>query len=585
MANVFKDTKYSLISLVENIDIGSIGLPELQRPFVWEDKKVRDLFDSMYRGYPVGYLLFWSNRLQAKDRQIGTNKKQRHPDLLIVDGQQRLTSLYSVMKSEPVIRENYKTELIEITFKPSEGKFDVADAALKKSPEYIPNISILWHPDTDLFQFVDSFIHRLREVREVDREEERRIKDAISRVRQLDNYPFTALELFPDIDEESVANVFVRINSTGKSLSQADFILTLMSVFWDEGRIDLETFCRVAQLPGTGEASPYNFHLRPSPDQLLRVSIGLGFRRARLQHVYSILRGKDLETEEYSVARRDEQFDILKKAQSTMLDLQNWHEFLKVLSSAGYLNAEMISSVNAALYSYVFYLIGRQHYKVDHRTLRDVIARWYFMSTLTGRYTGSFEAKMEQDLAMLRGMNSEKAFTDLLNKIIADNLTSDYWSITLPNALATSSPKSPALFAYYAALNILNADVLFSKLKVSELLKAEIQAKKKAVERHHLFPRAYLERIGVTDRAKINQIANFALVEWPDNIDISDAPPNEYFPRLRKKFTAGEIETMFYFHALTEGWENLEYERFLEKRRLMMATVIKDAFLKLSEQT
>ncbi len=582
MATLFKEVSYNLNTLIQNVHMGIIGLPEIQRPFVWEDTKVRDLFDSMYRGYPVGHLLFWSNKMQGDDKRIGAGEKQKHPDLLIVDGQQRLTSLYAVIKGIPVLRENYKTESIEIAFKPSEQLFEVADAAIRRSPEYIHNISVLWHQDTNLFQFVNDFLHRLRDGREVGQDEERKIQESINRLKQLESYPFTALELSPDINEESVADVFVRINSAGKSLSQADFILTLMSVFWDEGRADLEAFCRQAREPGGGEASAFNYHLQPFPDQLMRVSIGLGFHRGRLQHVYNILRGKDLDTGEFSVERRDRQFAILKQAQSHMLDLQNWHEFLKALLYAGFLHADMISSQNTVLYSYVLYLIGRQDFAVEHGALRVAIARWFFMTALTSRYTGSFETKVEQDLGLFAGAKSGKEYLSQLNRIISDSLTSDYWSITLPNELATSSPKSPALFAYYAALNILNADVLFSKLKVSDLFKADIHAKKSALERHHIFPKAYLQRSGITDNKKINQIANFALVEWPDNIDISDDPPSKYFPPLRARYNDAELGSLYHLHALPDGWENLEYEKFLEQRRLLMARVIREAFEKLS---
>jgi len=115
---LFKEISYSLSLIIEDIDMGEIGLPELQRPFVWPNTKVRDLFDSMYKGYPVGYLLFWANGIGGGHRQIGVNSKQKYPRLLIVDGQQRLTSLYAVLKEVPVLRENYKHEKISIAFRP-----------------------------------------------------------------------------------------------------------------------------------------------------------------------------------------------------------------------------------------------------------------------------------------------------------------------------------------------------------------------------------------------------------------------------------------------------------------------------------
>ncbi|MDQ6375670.1 DUF262 domain-containing protein, partial [Campylobacter jejuni] len=84
-----------------------IGLPDIQRPFVWSNAKVRDLFDSMYKGFPVGNLLFWGNDTAEENRQIGVYEKQKVPRLLIVDGQQRLTSLYAVLKAQPIVRSDY----------------------------------------------------------------------------------------------------------------------------------------------------------------------------------------------------------------------------------------------------------------------------------------------------------------------------------------------------------------------------------------------------------------------------------------------------------------------------------------------
>ncbi len=252
----------------------------------------------MYQGFPVGYLLFWANGVGDGHRQIGTDTKQKVPRLLIVDGQQRLTSLYAVMRGVPVVRDDYRQEQISIAFSPLTEKFEVTDAAIRKNPEFISDISNIWSSDTDMFELADEYLARLRAARDVSTEETKAIRKAINSLDNLQTYPFTALELSSAASEEQVADVFVRINSKGTTLNQADFILTLMSVFWDEGRADLERFCRQTRQPSTATASPFNYFIQPDPDQLLRVEVGLGFRRARLQHVYSILRGKDMETEQ-----------------------------------------------------------------------------------------------------------------------------------------------------------------------------------------------------------------------------------------------------------------------------------------------
>ncbi|GJL77147.1 MAG: hypothetical protein NPINA01_01360 [Nitrospinaceae bacterium] len=578
---LFKQVNYNLGNLIEYIALGEIGLPDLQRPFVWKNAKVRDLFDSIYHGFPVGYFLFWQNALADGIKPIGTDQKQKVSKLLIVDGQQRLTGLYAVIKGVPVVRENYKKEVIEIAFNPLLEKFEVADAAIRKDRSYISSISKIWGDNTNIFALVRQYLENLKASREIEAEEEERIQKSFSKLINILSFPFTALELSGNTNEEQAQEVFVRINSKGKPLNQADFILTLMSVFWDEGRKQLEKFCQETRMPSTGHASPFNYFIEPDPNQLLRVAVGLGFKRARLKYVYSILRGKDLQTETFSEEIRIQQFEVLKKAQEQVLNLQYWHDFMKVLIQAGYRNGRMISSENNLLFCYTLYLKGRIEYKVEEFDLRQVLARWFFMSSMTGRYTSSPESTMESDLARFRDVKTPEEFLETLKQICDETLTRDFWEITLPNELATSSPLSPSLFAYFASLNLLEAKVLFSNLKVSELCDPTIKGKKSSLERHHLFPKAYLKSLGISDTRDINQIANYALVEWGDNVNISDQIPAQYFPNLKERFSLKKLERMCYWHALPDDWENLEYRQFLIQRRELMAKVISDGYHKL----
>lgn len=575
---VFTKVDYDLGALVKYIGLGEIGLPDIQRPFVWKNAKVRDLFDSMYRGYPIGYLLFWQNAFSPDTRAIGTDNKQKPPRLVIVDGQQRLTSLYAVIKNVAVLRSNFESENIQIAFNPLDERFEVADAAIRRDKAFIADISVLWSSETNIVRIIGEHITGLKEGRELSEVEELAIQEAILKLQGLLNYPFTALELDADIDEEAVSEVFVRINSKGTPLNQADFILTLMSVFWDEGRAALEKFCRESRKPSKGEASPFNHFIEPSPDQLLRVAVGVAFKRARLKYVYSILRGKDLETEKFSAERRIEQFDLLKNAQERTLNLQYWHDFMNCIRMAGFISGKMISSKNNLIFSYILYLIGRTEYKVPEFELRKAILRWFFMSSVTGRFTGSPESAMEFDLARLRDIDSADGFVKMLNTVCDVTLTTDFWGVTLPNDLATSSPSSPSLFAYHAALVLLDARALFSKIRISELLDPAMQANRSAVERHHLFPKGHLGTLGITGTRDTNQIANYALVEWGDNTQISDQAPIEYLPKMKERHSQNELERMYWYHALPNNWEHLDYREFLEKRRELIAEVISKGY-------
>lgn len=580
----FAQVTYPLETLVNNISMGQIGLPDIQRPFVWPNTKIRDLFDSMYRGYPVGYLLFWANALASGHRTIGSDSKQLSPGLVIVDGQQRLTSLYAVIRGVSVVRSNYKSERIRIAFNPIEEKFEVTSAAIERDRSFIPDISELWRNETDLFQVVGDFIAGLRSIRDVPNEEVRRIQAAIVKLQGLLGFPFTALQLSADTSEEAVAEVFVRINSQGKTLNQADFILTLMSVFWDEGRTELEGFCRQARVPTSGGPSPYNHFIEPSPDQMLRVGVGLAFKRARLEHVYSILRGKDLETGKFSEDRRGEQFGLLQDAQSKVLNLQYWHDFMHCLRSAGYRARRMISSQTALMYTYTLYLIGRTELGMAEHHLRHIIAQWFFMSAVTGRYTGSPESRMESDLAMLRDVRTPEEFTARLRQTCNVTLTTDFWEVTLPNELATSSARSPSLFAFEAALVLLGAPVLFSSFSVAEMLDPASQSGHRSIERHHLFPRSHLAKIGITGTRDVNQIANYAYVEWTDNATISDQPPVDYLPSLRERFSQADLARMYKYHALPGGWEGMDYKDFLARRRELIAQIVREGYQQLAAE-
>ena len=574
----FKEVHYTLTALVDQIDMGMIGLPDIQRPFVWKNAKVRDLFDSMYHGYPIGYLLFWQNAYTDDSRPIGAGKKAKTPNLLIVDGQQRLTSLYAVIKGLPVVRENFQSEKIEIAFNPLLEKFEVADAAIKKDKAFLPDISVLWADSADLFDLVDDYLEAVQDTRELSPDEVKAIKKGIQRVSSLTAFPFTALELSSTIDEEQVADIFVRINSKGTPLNQADFILTLMSVFRDQERAKLETFCREARKPSKGEPSPFNHYIEPDPDQLLRAAVCVGFRRGRLKTVYSILRGKDLETEEFSTERREQQFSVLEGAQARVLNLTYWHGFFRAVQAAGFRGGRFISSKNSLLYTYALYLLGRTEYEVTEHELRRVIARWFFMSCLTGRYTNSPESAIESDLAKLRNLTTAGEFVEVLDRTCDATLTNDYWAITLPNGLATSSAFGPSLFAYYAALVLLDAFALYSSQKIIDLFDPSVHGTKSPAERHHLFPKAYLERLGIRETRDVNQIANYAVAEWTDNSLISDRPPSEYAPEMAARLSGDDLRRMYYWHALPDGWEQMKYQDFLTRRRELIAQVTRAGY-------
>ncbi|MGO9351304.1 MAG: DUF262 domain-containing protein [Mycobacterium sp.] len=280
MAALYKDTGYTLNHLVLDIGAGRIALPDIQRPFVWSSAKARDLFDSMYRGYPIGTIMFWETGVETGTRKIG-DSEDRSPQLLIVDGQQRLTSLYAVLTGQQVLTKTFDKKHIRIGFRPSDETFEVTDAAIEKDPEFIPDITALWTDGRK--KTVRQFLKRLGEMREggLSEADEDLLEDRLDKVHDLEAFRFQVIELASTADEEQVAEIFVRINSEGVKLNQADFILTLMSVHWEKGRRALEAFSRAAVDASMTGPSPRNPYIDPSPDQMLRAGVALAFRRAR----------------------------------------------------------------------------------------------------------------------------------------------------------------------------------------------------------------------------------------------------------------------------------------------------------------
>src|SRR4051794_28718301 len=295
---LFKSLSYELSQLLGDIDLGKLALPELQRPFVWQRSDVRDLLDSMYRGFPVGYLMLW-NAAEVDSRVIGPSGKQHTPTEFIIDGQQRLTSLYAVMKGKEVTFKDFSRGRIRIAFRARDGRFDVTDPTFERDPEYLGDISALWTGED--WEVINAFLDRLRDSRPdaLSNGGEKQLREALGRLNSLADYPFLAVQIGHTVDEESVAEIFLRVNSGGTSLTQADFILTLLSVFREEDRRRLERFAEAAtHIPKPGEASPHNHLVVPGADQLLRVAVLVGFQRGRLQSALALLRGANVDDEE-----------------------------------------------------------------------------------------------------------------------------------------------------------------------------------------------------------------------------------------------------------------------------------------------
>ncbi len=587
MPEIFSITTLTVNQLIEKIDTGELGLPELQRPFIWKDSKVRDLFDSMMRGYPIGYLMLWECPTLDKKKSIGVDQHSYDsPKEVIIDGQQRLTSLYAVMKGKKVINSKFDEKAIVISYCPLQDKFEVGYSATKKDPEWIYNISDLFTTN-NTFKYIGDFIQHLHDYRiskgeNLTDEEQGVIAERINAVVNLKSHTLPVFDIKSNAEEEDVSEIFVRVNSGGVSLKQNDFILTLLSLYWDEGRREIEEFSKESTYPAKGKTTSYNQITTVSAQDIIRVVMAYAFDRARLKYGYKLLRGADFDRRgAVDDELRVQRFDTLKAKLPDVLDVHSWHEFLKAIMNAGYLSGDLILSGNAIFYSYAFYLIAKHRFNASYNENMHLTSLWFFYASLISLYTGSFESTVESHLNSIKELTTLEEYKGFILSKVNERLTNDYFDITLlgSEGLAVSGRGNNAWNAYVASLNITDAKILFSKsnLLVSKLFEPGTDGNRKSLEKHHLFPKAYLKSKGYPD-SKINQMANYAFIDWKDNMDILDDAPSVYYPVVCEGKSEKEIRRMEEENALPNGWETMSYEDFLEARRKLMAAKIKSAF-------
>ncbi|MDO4271658.1 MAG: DUF262 domain-containing protein [Candidatus Saccharibacteria bacterium] len=589
---IFRNVQTEVGELTHSVVKGRIGLPDLQRPFVWQDRKVRELFDSMMKGYPIGYIMLWETPKNYEEHMssIGTNKKASpEPSQLVIDGQQRLTALTAAMWGIKIKDAKFRERELKISFNPINGKFEVWSQAYERSPEWIPKISSLFlaKEDNSIGKLRRVYINNVNESRfkkglpELTDEEIDTIENNISSLLNLTRYSLPAIEINYDASEEDVADIFVRVNSGGQKLNEHNFIQTLVSVYDNETSDKINNFCNQSITPQDGTA--YNNLIKLKPSHLIRMTVGIGFRRARLHYAYMLLRGKDLATGEYSSERRNNNLLVFKDSLSKVTDINNWHKFLSIASETGYISKELITSDNALVYCYVLYLIGKYDYKVPSVKLRQIIRNWLFMSTITQLYTsGTIESEAEKQLNDLRKVSNSQEFVDYLAKAIETRFTDDYFNVTLPDELNKSGAQSPSWNGFVASQIVLGAPLLFSTTPIANFFTIGSNGKKKSIDKHHIFPKKYLEKIGISNDNDRNQIANFTFLDYDRNISISDKAPSEYIAEYKLRYSSTDFSKMCQQHALPDNFEMMEYYDFLDKRRRLMAMTVKQAYEKLS---
>lgn len=573
-------------NLVGDVIEGRVGLPDLQRPFVWKDSDVRDLLDSMLRGYPIGYCILWEapDDQEEKKSSIGLNDKNYSaPKELVIDGQQRLTALVSSMYGVLVKDQSFSNRSISIAYDPIAREFHTWDAAIAKDARYIPDLSEAFRAKREnrIADFRFAYIDRLNEAYakrgepELSKSDVASVENGINELLNLETtYVIPILSISSKADEEQMSQIFIRVNSGGTKLNEDDFIMTLLSVYEPETRQRIEDWCADSHKPGAGTS--YNPLLVVKPSHVIRTTVGLGFGRGRLRYARLILNGRDLKTRETSAEKRAENFATFNAALDKVLNLNDWHAFINALGEAGYVDKGMVSSENTIPISYAITLIAKHRFGITGVELQRIAKRWFSMAILTQMYTGNFESVFEQQMNSIEELADADAFHAWVNAEIAARLTDDFFEVTLPNELDKNRASGPVWNGFLAAQVVLGSRVLFGTGTVAQLLMPASTGTKRAYDKHHLFPANFLHG-GPYEHAK-DRRANFACVDYQKNIYISDDDPKVYVARFREVLGDDAYRTSCAENAIPYGFEDMSYLEFLEKRRALMAEMIKDAF-------
>lgn len=575
--------------LVSDVIEGRVGLPDLQRPFVWKDSDVRDLLDSMLKGYPIGYCILWEAPDDQEDKKssIGLNDKSYSaPKELVIDGQQRLTALVSSLYGISVKDQTFSDRTIRISYDPIAREFHTWDAAVEKDARYIPDLSAVFEAkrNNEATKFRKAYIKRLNEANakrnapELGDEEESAVEGGINELLNLETtYVIPILSISNKADEEQMSQIFIRVNSGGTKLTEDDFIMTLLSVYEPQTRQRIEDWCEESRRPGIGTS--YNALLTVRPSHVIRATVGLGFGRGRLRYARLILNGRNLKTKETSAEQREENFAKFDAALDKVLDLNDWHAFVNALGDAGYLNKGMISSENAIPLSYAISLIAKHRFGIAGMELQRVAKRWFYTAILTQMYSGNFESVFEQQLNAIDELSDADSFRAWVDSEISARLTDDFFGVTLPNEFDKNRASGPVWNAFLAAQVVLGSRVLFGTGTVAQLLLPASSGVKKAYDKHHVFPANFLK--GGSYENLRDRRANFVCVDYQKNIYIKDEDPKVYVTLFRQELGDDAYETSCRENALPIGFEDMDFPGFLAKRRVLMSEMIREAYLKL----
>jgi len=587
-------TPHPIETLLTWVKSGEIAIPEIQRPFVWEATKVRNLLDSLYQGYPVGYLIAWRNpTIKLKDGTSSAGKR------ILIDGQQRVTALMAALLGREVLNKNYETVRIRIAFNPQTETFEVANPAIRKNVAWIHDVADVFAPDARLLQITKTYTAQNNGL------DEDAVFAALERLRKVINNHVGIIELSDDLDIETVTEIFIRVNSAGTELSQADFAMSKIAVNETFGgntlRKAIDYFCHLAVSPdflGRIEKGDKAFaeseffqQMRwlkdanddiydPTYTDMLRVAFTSEFGRGKLQDLVALLSGRNFQTKQFEEAIAEDSFAKLKRGVLAFISKTHFDRITMILRSAGFVTSSLIRGRNAVNFAYIVYLRGRAQ-GLPAAELEQLVRRWYAMSILSRRYAGAPEGAFDLDIRQIE----TRGLTDYIQSVIDNELPDSFWTGMLPQLMDTSSSSSPYFMAYQAAqVKLGDKGFLSRDITVQDLLMNRSDV-------HHVYPQKHLKDQGLS-KGKYNQIANFVLAQSEINIAIGARAPEVYFAELAEQCSTGkkrfggitdlaDLRANLRMSCIPDTMLDgavLDYDDFLEQRRKLMGLKIKQWF-------
>jgi hypothetical protein len=585
--------QYPVSSILTWIQDKEIVVPEIQRPFVWSTTQVRDLIDSLYRGYPIGYIITWKNPdVGLRDGSRAAGKK------IVIDGQQRIIAMRAALLGLPVVDKEYKEQKIYIAFHPIKEEFATLTPAIERDSSWIPDISVIVSKESGLFEEVNNYCDANLDV------DKKLVERNIEKLREIRNSTIGYIELDAGLDIDVVTDIFIRINSQGTVLSQADFAMSKIASYGDFGinlRKLIDYFCHLAVEPNffnkiqendTEFSQTHYFNkiswlknesddlYDPSYGDMLRVSFAKEFERGKLSDLVSLLSGRNFETKTYEQTIQEDTFKRLEKSLLEFVNETNFKRFVMIIKSSGFISPDLITSKTALNFAYILFLKLREK-GYSPEKIEKFVRKWFVMSLLTGRYSGSAESTIDNDI---KGISKNGVEREL--KIIEDGeLSSTFWEITLVKELEKSNINNPFLNVFFAAQVKNNDEGFLSKdITVGNLIQHRGDI-------HHIFPKEYLKSNGL-NRNDYNQIANLCYTQQEINIKIGKKSPKEYFEEIRKQYQGGELKygnidnindlkKNLEKHCIPETIFEMEFDNyfdFLEIRRRLMAKKIEQYY-------